>query len=866
MKLVGRKSVIGTLDAALADCVAGRSRIVWIEGAAGCGKSALADALVESAAEAGATVLSAVASPDERAVPLGVVRQLLHGEQLFALPRPAGGNGTPSWAEALRVFCTEVRELSLDAPVVVCIDDVQHADVESLHYVQYLARHARSAAVLVVLTGSAHAETLDAVFTTEVMRQPHFRRVRLSLLTADEAAAVLGGEADPLCTELHRISGGNPLLMRALAEERDHRPAPAEPFAPEPGGPYAQALTTCLHRTGPVALGMARALALLGEQGSVERAARLLEIDLPTARRAVAALEAAGLLKDARFPHPGATGAVLEDAGAVLRGEMHRRAAQVLREDAGPATAVAAHLLASADEGATAVPPVTPHEVEVLREAAEELLTRDDARGAARLLELALHACEEMGAGGTEQDRAQRAGLRLRMARLTARFDPTAAERQLTALLDPRSPDRPAPEQIQQLAGLLLTQGRVAEAEELASGTESPGASPLDTVLDSPAAVSERLLQSARLTDATLTPLARAVRSLVCSDHPERAVPWSRRLLEEAQRAEAPGWTALFATLYAEALLRLGDLRGARTYATAALEALPEKNGIFPCGPTAVLIRACTAMGQYTEASRLADRQVSPRLLATLPGLSYLRARGVYHLAVNQPHAALADFLETGRLLESWNIDRPAFLPWRTDAAEALLRLGEDRQAEQLVLQQLALPDARRPWVRGISLRLRAMTGEPKWRITTLGQAIDELHRSGDRLEAARAMAELGRALQADGAPAKGSAMIRTAWNLAKDTEATALCKEILPDAPLTPERTVPAPAEGETRTKLSSSEQRVATLAAQGLTNREISAKLYLTVSTVEQHLTRVYRKLQISSRGELPLGLERDHSAPLR
>ncbi|WSD74623.1 helix-turn-helix transcriptional regulator (plasmid) [Streptomyces sp. NBC_01591] len=56
----------------------------------------------------------------------------------------------------------------------------------------------------------------------------------------------------------------------------------------------------------------------------------------------------------------------------------------------------------------------------------------------------------------------------------------------------------------------------------------------------------------------------------------------------------------------------------------------------------------------------------------------------------------------------------------------------------------------------------------------------------------------------------------------------------------------------------MSGSEQHVATLAAQGLTNREISARLFLTVSTVEQHLTRVYRKLRITSRGDLPLDLE--------
>jgi DNA-binding CsgD family transcriptional regulator len=48
-----------------------------------------------------------------------------------------------------------------------------------------------------------------------------------------------------------------------------------------------------------------------------------------------------------------------------------------------------------------------------------------------------------------------------------------------------------------------------------------------------------------------------------------------------------------------------------------------------------------------------------------------------------------------------------------------------------------------------------------------------------------------------------------------------------------------------------------VAALAADGYTNRQIARRLNVTVSTVEQHLTRVYRKLRISRRTDLPLAL---------
>ena len=54
-------------------------------------------------------------------------------------------------------------------------------------------------------------------------------------------------------------------------------------------------------------------------------------------------------------------------------------------------------------------------------------------------------------------------------------------------------------------------------------------------------------------------------------------------------------------------------------------------------------------------------------------------------------------------------------------------------------------------------------------------------------------------------------------------------------------------------RDSLTSAEQRVAVLAAGGLTNREVAARLFISPKTVESRLARVYRKLEIHSRAEL-------------
>jgi DNA-binding CsgD family transcriptional regulator len=60
----------------------------------------------------------------------------------------------------------------------------------------------------------------------------------------------------------------------------------------------------------------------------------------------------------------------------------------------------------------------------------------------------------------------------------------------------------------------------------------------------------------------------------------------------------------------------------------------------------------------------------------------------------------------------------------------------------------------------------------------------------------------------------------------------------------------------------LTPSERRIAELAAAGHSNRDIAGILFVTLKTVEYHLRNVYRKLDISARGELPRALNGDSS----
>lgn len=808
-----RTSMAGALETVLTACAVGRSRVVLIEGAAGCGKSHLLNAVAEQATAAGALLLTAAATESERRVPLAVLRQLAGDAAEFVSQRTHAPNAVPS-EEAMRTFCARLRDLALEGPVVLCVDDVQYADAPSLHHLRHLARHARPAPVLLIATVSPYAGVAQDTFcASELAGQPHVRRIRLAPLTPEETArtAATPPQEWPVPahpgrppSELYGITGGNPLLLRALLQEDGAAVRPAETAS---DGPFAEAVLACVHRSGQGAQAVARAVATLAGRATEPLIAHMLHGPgsgaAPPAGRdvrgALNALRACGLLDGLRFRHPSVPAAVLADTPPRLRGDLRRQAAHTLHAAGAPAEAVAGLLLAPPGDGVRS--PARSEDFTLLVETADALLApaagggcpgrggdrptgghvdgpgriprADTVVDAERLLELAHAVCP---------DEDERAAVALRLARTGARRHPAAAEARLTAwVTGPRSA-RPAGWDPREPAALLLAQGRIAEADALLR-TEDPGAedrSAVGTLLDAPVDGCERLLRTVPLTDAAFAPLVNAVRTLLYSDRPERAVSPSRGLLAQAEASGAPGWRAVCAALHAEALWRTGEADGARRHATAALDALPAcEGGTFRYGPAAVLVQACGALGRHDEAARHVQYPVTRQMLTSLYGVQYLRARGLHRLYQGLPHTALADFLAAGRVVRSWRADRPALLPWRTDAAQALVRMGRLGRARALAEEQLALPDAALPRVRGVCLRLLAATGSPGRRTALLREAVDELRRSGDRLETARALADLGRALHGDDVPAQGAAALRAAWGLARQMGAVGLRDEL---------------------------------------------------------------------------------------
>jgi ATP/maltotriose-dependent transcriptional regulator MalT len=136
--------------------------------------------------------------------------------------------------------------------------------------------------------------------------------------------------------------------------------------------------------------------------------------------------------------------------------------------------------------------------------------------------------------------------------------------------------------------------------------------------------------------------------------------------------------------------------------------------------------------------------------------------------------------------------------------------------------------------------------------LNDLREAADLAAKAGARLEHARALVELGAALRRANQRTAAREPLRTGLDLAHRSGATRLAqraRDELLAAGARPRREALTGLEA-----LTTSERRVAELAATGRSNPEIAQALFVTLNTVEGHLRHAYQKLSISSRDQLP------------
>jgi DNA-binding CsgD family transcriptional regulator len=231
----------------------------------------------------------------------------------------------------------------------------------------------------------------------------------------------------------------------------------------------------------------------------------------------------------------------------------------------------------------------------------------------------------------------------------------------------------------------------------------------------------------------------------------------------------------------------------------------------------------------------------------------WLQAKMALLLAEGKPEEALEIADEIPRRLH-W-VTNPTEAYWRSYKALALDHLGRTEEAIELVHEELELA---RQWGAGATVGrvLRVLgTLERERGLEHLSEAVDQLEHSTTRLEYAKALCAYGTTLRLARTPTQAREPLRKALELATVCDATALADRARTELAATGARPRREALSGVD--SLTPSEKRVAELASDGMSNREIAQELYVTPKTVEVHLSNTYRKLEIRSRRELPTAL---------
>ncbi|MFI5649133.1 AAA family ATPase [Kitasatospora sp. NPDC051705] len=927
MELLERKTEISAIDGCLSRCRQGSGRILLIEGLAATGRSELLRAAVAKARQAEFTLLTASASRLARDVPLGVVRQLLGSapraaelhvrslSQRIKQLQATVTRGPGDDAGLLADFIDLMMELTERAPLLLVVDDLHEADGLSLQYLLHLAPRIQYKPALLVLSQLSAALPEDQFFQTELKRQPHCQLVRIRPLSRSGVARLLATrlpaeDAMRFAPDFHELSGGNPLLVRALLEDSHAAAVPPREMSGWTGAcvvgeEYRQAVIACLQRGEPMAAAVARTLAVLQESQSEYLAAELLGIEEDLLGRLKFVLAQSGLLSVNGFRHPATQSTVAALLPAEDAAALHHRIAGLLYSNGKAPGKIARHLLAA---GRTD----TPWAVGVLQEAAEHALQEDDTELAKKYLEFA-SLCSV--------DEEQRKAIALALARADWRRDPASALQHLTELTEALQEDALDLGQALHVVRALIRHGllngagaalerlaRLASDEcdpivledylafrawlsctypTLASRVPAPSPSTapelwrpafsatnplatastlLDAVLSGASSKDEideveQALRPLQLNDATLEPLGTALTALLYVDRVEEAGAWCAELLAKAAKRGIPTWEAVLASLMAEVSLRQGALPPAEKFARSALALVSARSwGLAIGSPMASLLSAVLGRGDFRTANSLVNEAVPEAMHDTRAGLQYRQAVGQFFLETRRPHAALREFTICGAQMREWNLDHPLFVAWRNGAAQALIELGRLDEARELLEEQLELlkPEYRR--VRGQTLRILAEASSRADREELLSLAVEHLEGAPDNLELAKAVIALSQACADAGNRDRAEALSEQALRLARACGAQPLVDRLAPaQSPTAGAKRVgsagfAAPTQGAVGVdSLTEAERRVAALVVEGQSNHEVSEQLFVTVSTVEQHLTNTYRKLKVRGRSQL-------------
>ena len=182
---------------------------------------------------------------------------------------------------------------------------------------------------------------------------------------------------------------------------------------------------------------------------------------------------------------------------------------------------------------------------------------------------------------------------------------------------------------------------------------------------------------------------------------------------------------------------------------------------------------------------------------------------------------------------------------------------GGDREAAEAALNRLAdrATASGTPWALGMLARSRALLADDDDAEVLYREAADHLHRTSVRTEVARTHLLYGEWLRRQKRRRSARSELRTAYDMFASMGASAFADRTRAEQLAAGDRA--SPGEDRTGPDLTPQETQVSRLAAAGATNVEIATQLFVTTSTVEYHLSKVFRKLDIASRRQLPTAL---------
>jgi DNA-binding CsgD family transcriptional regulator len=858
---VGRSEELARLTEAAAGST-GRGLILG--GAAGIGKSRLLREAVAALDTERLSVWSATPNAATAGLPLGGLSQVLPADQ----PAPASTSGLLRWA------VDALRQQAGGRPIVLAIDDAHLLDPLSATLVYYLARNERATILATVRTGEPVPDPVRALWTDDLVE-----RVELGPLThiqvADLLGLVLGGPVDSASVDrLWQLSQGNVLLLRELVL--------AARASGDINSSYGIWRWTGRFELIPTLTEVidARIGQLTAEVRAVLELAAFGEpIGLPllvraTDATAVETAEERQLIRvvpddrraDVWLAHPlygevvrqrcpvtrfrrllAELADLVEGMGSRRRDDLLRVAVWRLDSD----TARDPRQLLDAARQAFA-----GYKIPLAVRLARAALNAGAGLEAAEMLATLLRYSDQPGEALTildaaadlvtdDQQRARWLGIRATVTYwgLSEECTPENLAKDAQQLADPGA--RTWVRAVESI--MRLHHGEHQTALELAHGVlDSPG---IDAPTRALAAGTVGHLQAAR------GEFVQTMRSMAAVD--ADAPQW---------RAEAPHIQLAVELARGTAMILAGDLGAVQTMVAAGFAALADA-GEFHLGSGYVtLVRA--------QAARLRGR---------LPDAARYAGQAAATLAASQVYAALA------------NAERAHVAALAGDQALAARAMAECDAAHRPTMNILY------PWLEQARAWVAICSGDPRTGMEVLsdllgrlradqfaGHELHALHdlvrlgRAGDVVErlaylattvegplapviawnaraaasadgggllgAAEAFADLGLSLYAAEAAATAIPLLRAARS-SQTTTASELLTVLLArcDGVRTPTLVV-------TRPTLTTRERQIAKLAAAGVPSKEIADRLYLSSRTVDNHLLRVYAKLGVAGRAELP------------